>query len=119
MHRILKKGGELWLSCPGAWEEHDMPFDFFRYTRFSLKMLGEESGFKVVRVGTQGGRFIVLGKMIKDLIPGMIKIRSLYTTVYLILFPIVFPILFILFFLDKFDRNTELTLNYEAVYKKK
>jgi SAM-dependent methyltransferase len=50
MHRVLKPGGQLWLSAPLFYEEHDQPYDFFRYTRFALDILVREAGFQPPRV---------------------------------------------------------------------
>lgn len=48
LHRVLKPGGEIWMSAPLFYEEHEIPFDFFRYTRFGLGHLLEKCGFQVV-----------------------------------------------------------------------
>ena len=32
MNRILKDGGLLLLTCPFFWNEHEMPFDYCRYS---------------------------------------------------------------------------------------
>ena len=36
LHRILRPGGRLYLTVPLAWELHEMPFDFYRYTAGGL-----------------------------------------------------------------------------------
>jgi SAM-dependent methyltransferase len=38
-HRILRKGGCLFLVTPFLFPLHDAPHDFFRYTEYSLKPL--------------------------------------------------------------------------------
>jgi SAM-dependent methyltransferase len=50
MHRLLKPGGVLFCSAPLYYEEHEVPFDFFRYTQFGLSRLLSESGFAVQRM---------------------------------------------------------------------
>jgi SAM-dependent methyltransferase len=47
IHRVLKPGGTLWLSAPLFFEEHDIPFDFYRYTQYGLKHLLETTGFNI------------------------------------------------------------------------
>jgi SAM-dependent methyltransferase len=47
IYRILKPGGALWLSAPLFFEEHDIPFDFYRYTQYGLKHLLNTSGFNI------------------------------------------------------------------------
>jgi SAM-dependent methyltransferase len=117
-NRLLKPGGQLWLSCPLAWEEHDTPYDFFRYTKYALTLLGEEENFKTVRITPTGGRFISTGKFIKDLLPGMAPNLKISLLLILLQAPIVVPILFIFYFLDRFDKKKELTTNYLVIYEK-
>lgn len=46
--RVLKKDGQLLLSVPFAWDEHEQPYDYARYSSFALTYLLEKKGFKVV-----------------------------------------------------------------------
>ncbi len=55
--RILKPGGELWCSAPLFFEEHEVPYDFFRYTRFGLRHLLEAAAFKVRSIEPLEGYF--------------------------------------------------------------
>jgi SAM-dependent methyltransferase len=48
LNRVLKIGGKILITCPFAWEEHEAPIDFARYTQFALKDMLEKNGFKVV-----------------------------------------------------------------------
>lgn len=50
IRRVLKDDGALALTCPFAWEEHEAPFDFARYTSFGLRALLERHGFVVERL---------------------------------------------------------------------
>lgn len=50
MQRVLKPGARIWASCPLFYEEHEQPYDFFRYTQFALRRLFDEAGFGDVRV---------------------------------------------------------------------
>lgn len=43
--RVLKPGGRIWASAPLFYEEHEQPYDFYRYTQFGLLRLFEEAGF--------------------------------------------------------------------------
>jgi len=46
-HRVLKPGGQAWLSAPLFYAEHEKPFDFHRYTQFSWRWMAADSGFRV------------------------------------------------------------------------
>lgn len=47
IHRVLRPGGVLLLATPFAWDEHEQPHDFARYSSFGLKALLERHGFEV------------------------------------------------------------------------
>ena len=49
-YRVLKPGGSLWLSAPFYFEEHELPYDFYRYTRYGMQHVVELAGFKIVRL---------------------------------------------------------------------
>ena len=57
MCRILKPGGALWCSAPLFFEEHEAPYDFFRYTRFGMRHLLESAAFKVHSIEPLEGYF--------------------------------------------------------------
>ncbi len=46
-YRLLRPGGTLWLTAPFYYEEHETPFDFYRYTRYGLMRLCEDAGFTI------------------------------------------------------------------------
>ena len=48
MYRVLKPGGKIMLTTPFIWNEHEVPFDYGRYTYFGLNHLFTKNGFNVV-----------------------------------------------------------------------
>jgi len=50
IHRILRPGGKLFLYVPFVQFEHQIPFDFYRYTSYGLRYLCEKSGLEVVEL---------------------------------------------------------------------
>ncbi len=54
IRRILRPGGHLIGSVPFAIGEHEIPFDYFRYTSFCLRRLLEDTGFEVVELEVVG-----------------------------------------------------------------
>jgi ubiquinone/menaquinone biosynthesis C-methylase UbiE len=45
--RILKPGGEAWVSAPLFYEEHEQPYDFHRYTQFAWRRMADEAGMEI------------------------------------------------------------------------
>ena len=48
IHRVLKTGGCIGFTCPFAWNEHEQPYDYARYTSFAIKFLMEKHSFEVI-----------------------------------------------------------------------
>jgi SAM-dependent methyltransferase len=64
-HRVLKPGGALWLSAPLFFEEHERPYDFFRYTQYGLTHLLESAGFKIIQMEWLEGYYGTLAYQFK------------------------------------------------------
>ena len=119
LNRLLKPGGKLYLTVPFASEEHMVPYDYFRYTRFSLDFLMREHGFNPLLIEAQGGRFITMGKNIKDLVPLLATGRpGLQKLLYLVQAPVVIPLLVVLFLVDGLDQDKFMTQNYDVIAEK-
>jgi SAM-dependent methyltransferase len=59
--RILKSGGELFMLVPLYWEEHEHPYDFWRFTRFSLEKMLLDVGFVDVQTKAINATWAILG----------------------------------------------------------
>lgn len=47
LHRVLKRGGTLFFTCPFVFPEHEVPVDYARYSQFALKDLLQKAGFDI------------------------------------------------------------------------
>lgn len=57
LNRVIKKGSTGLITIPFAWPEHEIPYDFARYTSFGIKDILEQNGFKVISL-EKSGHFI-------------------------------------------------------------
>ncbi len=58
---VLRSGGRLYLSVPFLGDPiHQEPYDFYRYTHYSLKGLVEKAGLSPISVSPLGGLWLLL-----------------------------------------------------------
>lgn len=55
MRRVLRDSGTLYLTAPMAHPEHQVPYDFFRYTSYGLRSVLSDAGFQSCEVVAFGG----------------------------------------------------------------
>lgn len=55
IYRVLKPGGVFFFTVPFLWPLHETPYDAFRYTPFSMKMLLENAKFADMQINSLGG----------------------------------------------------------------
>ena len=60
IHRVLKPNGHIILTVPFAWELHEEPYDYFRFTKHALKNLFEEAGLVVDLIKPNGGKWAAI-----------------------------------------------------------
>jgi hypothetical protein len=55
IHRVMKPGGTIMVTCPFIIAEHEQPNDYGRYTSFGLQHLFTKNDFEIVyykKIGT-------------------------------------------------------------------
>lgn len=57
LYRVLKPGGKMFYSAPFHFEEHEQPYDFYRYTKFGVNYLLKSAGFTIDRIDWLEGYF--------------------------------------------------------------
>jgi len=115
-NRVLKSSGTAIITVPFLGYLHNEPYDFFRYTKYSLAKMSLDSRFEVLELKEVGGLFSFFGYIIGSLIIGFSwKIPLLNWAVYCINYPMQIFILY----LDKLIRTEKiLPFNYLMVIKK-
>ena len=72
MRRVLKPGAELWFSAPLFYEEHEVPYDFYRYTQFAHQRQCDAAGLEIVSIDWLEGYFGTIAyqlRMASDQLP--------------------------------------------------
>jgi len=54
VNRVLKPGAKALITVPFCWNEHEVPYDYARYTSFGITDLLEKNGFRVVQLYKSG-----------------------------------------------------------------
>jgi SAM-dependent methyltransferase len=65
-HRVLRPGGRLIATVPFAWEEHEMPHDYYRYTRPGAEHLLARAGFVDAEVRPRTDSFTTLAQLLHN-----------------------------------------------------
>lgn len=50
IRRVTREDGLLLVSIPFAWDEHEVPYDYARYTSFGIADLLAKSGYEVLKL---------------------------------------------------------------------
>ncbi len=54
IHRVLKQDALALITVPFVWNEHEVPYDYARYSSFGITHLLEKNGFKVIELKKSG-----------------------------------------------------------------
>jgi len=68
--RVLRGNGVLILSGPMYWPLHEEPHDYFRFTEYGFRFLLENSGFDVIEIANNGGKWALCGQVLVHTISG-------------------------------------------------
>jgi SAM-dependent methyltransferase len=64
VHRVLKKEGVFFFTVPFLWNLHEVPYDEYRYTPFSLQRHLVNSGFNNIQIYALGGWHASMAQML-------------------------------------------------------
>ena len=67
LFRVLAPGGRLYMTVPLAWELHELPFDFFRYTPHGLERLLSGAGFRSLDIRPRNDCFRTLSQLLTNI----------------------------------------------------
>jgi SAM-dependent methyltransferase len=109
--RVLKPGGMVHIIVPHMWEEHQRPYDFFRFTSSGIRYLLEVTGIRIRKIQPVGGFFWQLGRRLM----GVLAFAQ--TGWRWLLFPILAPVFGLIlplccYYLDALDQDRSDTLGF-------
>lgn len=119
--RILKKGGFAIFTAPFSWELHEEPYDFFRFSKYGLRYIFEKSGFEVLQIKSNGGKWASLFQLCLNVLFSTRKyntIRSRLIKLIFIHFRFIIPYNKFAIWLDNHFFDDVFTLNYLIIAKK-
>jgi SAM-dependent methyltransferase len=67
LFRVLKPGGRMIFTAPLFYEEHEQPYDFYRYTQFAVRYLFSEAGFQIDRLDWLEGYYSTVGYQMRKM----------------------------------------------------
>jgi len=111
--RVLKPGGMIHIVVPHMWEEHQRPYDFFRFTSSGIRFLLQSSGIRIRKIHPVGGFFWQLGRRLM----GVLSFTQ--EGWRWLLFPILAPVFGLIlplccYYLDSLDEDRAYTLGFIA-----
>jgi len=115
--RVLKPAGQLCLTMPLVWSEHEIPYDFRRFTRYEHQRLLAAQGLSIESLTATTGTFGVTGQLLAAFIFESWGRRSRLAKALVALL-LCFPIQAISIILDKIFHNSWITLDYVIIAKK-
>ena len=111
--RVLKPNGQLLLSAPMYWQDHEEPYDFYRYTRHGLQFLLAQAGFEIEYLVQQGGAWRVVGQAFANTFYTGIRFRTFGVRALVLLLANTFFDL-----LDRVNYQTQDTCNLVVLARK-
>jgi SAM-dependent methyltransferase len=66
LHRVLRPGGRVFVTLPLAWELHEEPFDFYRYTRYGISHLMRTAGFTSIDARPRNDCFTTIAQLMRN-----------------------------------------------------
>jgi SAM-dependent methyltransferase len=100
IRRVLKPGGRFYGTVPFIWNLHEIPYDEYRYTPYSLERHLKNAGYRNIEIKSLGGWNCAFAQMI-----GLwIHFSAMRRSVRLVLRWLLFPFYVLLL---KTDRQTE------------
>jgi len=113
-YRVLKKEGYFIMLSPLIVEIHEQPFDYFRFTKYSLELIAKKHRFKAIHIVPVGGEFLFWGNRIAAHVHKCFKFLSPNRAIEGLSYVIQKSTLY----LDNMFTNNSFVCNYLSVFQK-
>ena len=111
--RVLKSDGMLVMVVPFLWEEHQIPHDYFRFTRYGVHSLFESSSLRLDLLSPIGGFFWLCARRSVGLLSFFQRgWRWMLFPFLAPFFGLLFPL--ILYFMDDMDQEKNYSLGFRV-----
>lgn len=115
--RVLRDGGTAFFSMPFTYPEHEVPYDFRRFTRFEHQRLFKKNGFAEITITQTTGIFGTFGQLLVvwcfESIPFRAPVLKGMLTVLIFA-----PVQFFGLLLDSLTNKSGMTMDYVITLKK-
>jgi len=116
--RVLKPGGHILITVPFIWDEHEIPYDFGRYSSFGIKYLFEKNNFQIIEYKKSTVGIECIFQLIISIIEKKIFTKFVFLN-YLMKIFIISPINILSLILNLiFPKNNDLFLDNVLLAKK-
>jgi len=115
--RVLKPWGVLLLTAPQTWGLHLEPHDYYRFTKYGLHYLAEQSGLGVVEITPTCGLWATLAQRLADTVIHTYATGRSQRTISVLRY-LLAPLLMMGYSLDRFFGKRGDTLDYVVVARK-
>lgn len=94
INRVMKKNGKILITVPFVWNDHEVPYDFGRYSTYGIKYLLEKHGFRVISIDKSTNFFETICQLWVLYIYHLFKTKSaIWNSIFTLLFISPFTIL--------------------------
>uniref|UniRef100_A0A7C3VT81 Class I SAM-dependent methyltransferase n=1 Tax=Planktothricoides sp. SpSt-374 TaxID=2282167 RepID=A0A7C3VT81_9CYAN len=115
--RILKPGGYAIFTVPLFWHLHEVPRDFYRYTKYGLEYLFKKNGFDIVEIKAISGFCVTFAQ---EFVYFLYRFRKggIINPLWWVIPILGMIIQSVAYILNKIDSSEDFTIEYIAVVKK-
>jgi SAM-dependent methyltransferase len=83
LSRVLKPHGKILVTVPFVWQEHELPFDFRRFTSIGLRKVLNDNGFEIMKEEKTGCFMEVVVQLWMTYLRQLLYVKNKYVNLIL------------------------------------